>query len=298
VDNQRIVLAFNGHPASCAAVKWIDADVIALIVDVGQGDDPEEVYGRALACGARNVHVVDRCEAFVRCAVVPAAAALAPLDEQALRQLTYPVIAAALVEVAAIEGVDTVAHASIDPMLDAEIHALNPALRVLAPAREWQSQHIDVAEYVKMHHLSPGAVHPERHLLIRRAAASAPSETGTATLTIGFEAGVPVSVNGVTMELPELIESLSLIGGQYRIDNANTRPASAQGATVGKPASAQGATVGNPALVLLQSAYRASAGHGSVTLTLQRSVDADLHSSAEATEGKQVGLSPSLNGRL
>jgi len=109
---------------------------------------------------------------------------------------------------------------------------------------------------------------------------------------------VPVSVNGVTMELPELIESLSLIGGQYRIDNANTRPASAQGATVGKPASAQGATVGNPALVLLQSAYRASAGHGSVTLTLQRSVDADLHSSAEATEGKQVGLSPSLNGRL
>jgi argininosuccinate synthase len=247
VNEHRIVLAFNGHPASCAAVKWIDADVVALIVDVGQGDDPEEVYGRALACGASNAHVVDRCETFARWAVVPAASALAPLDERALRQLTYPVIAAALVDVAAIEGADTVAHASIDPMLDAEIHALNPTLRVLAPAREWQSQHIDVAEYVKMHQLPPGAVHPERHLLVRRAAASAPSETDTATVTIGFEAGVPRSVNGVAMELPELIESLSVIGGQYHIDDAKAAPA----------------------LVLLQSAYRASAGAASVSLKLQ-----------------------------
>ena len=257
MNNQRIVLAFNGHPASCAAVKWIGADVVALIVDVGQGDDPEEVYGRALACGARNVHVVDRCETFARRAIVPAAAALAPLDERTLRQLTYPVIAAALVEMAAIEGADTVAHASIDPMLDAEIHALNPALRVLAPAREWRAHHLVVEDYLKMHRLTPAASHPDRHLLMRRAmAARTPGTLGTlgtpgtfdtATVTIGFEAGVPRSVNGVAMELPELIESLSLIGGQYHIDDANAAPA----------------------LVLLQGAYRASAGQGSVTLRLQ-----------------------------
>ena len=242
MNQQRIVLAFNGHSASCAAVKWLaetfDADVIALIVDVGQGDDPEEVYGRALACGARNVHVVDRCEAFARRAVVPAAAALATLDERALRQLPYPVIAAALVEVAAIEGAGTVAHASVDTTLDAEIHTLDPMLRVLAPARD------------VMHHLQPaGAGHPDRHLLMRRAAGTAPSATETATVTIGFEAGVPRSVNGVVMELPELIESLSLIGGQYQIDGSNAAPA----------------------FVLLQRAYRESAGRGSVTLKLQAS---------------------------
>jgi argininosuccinate synthase len=273
LNTQRIVLAFNGHAASCAAVKWLaetrDADVVALIVDVGQGDDPEEVYGRALAFGARNAHVIDRCKEFARRAVVPAVEALVPLDNRALRQLTYPVIAAALVEVAAIEGADTVAHASIDPMLDAEIHAARTRadlkvgpypLRVLAPAREWPAHHLVIEAYLKMHHLTPAASHPDRHLLMRRAMAAGtrgtlgtPGSSGTrgtfdtATVTIGFEAGVPRSVNGVAMELAELIESLSLIGRQCHIDDSNPVPA----------------------LVLLQGAYRASAGQGSVTLRLQ-----------------------------
>jgi len=264
VNTQRIVLAFNGHAASCAAVKWLaetrDADVVALIVDLGQGDDPEEVYGRALACGARNAHAIDRCEEFARRAVVPAAEALVPLDDRALRQLTYPVIAAALVEVAAIEGAGTVAHASIDPMLDAEIHAARTRadlkvgpypLRVLAPAREWPAHHLVIEDYLKMHHLTPAASHPDRHLLMRRAIAAGtrgtPGTFDTATVTIGFEAGVPRSVNGVAMELPELIESLSLISRQCHIDDSNPVPA----------------------LVLLQGAYRASAGQGSVTLRLQ-----------------------------
>ena len=267
MNTQRIVLAFNGHSASCAAVKWLaetcDADVIALIVDVGQGDDPEELYGRALACGARNVHVVDRCEAFAHRAVVPAASALATLDERALRQLTYPVIAAALVEIAQIEGADAVAHASVDTTLDAEIHALGHTLRVVAPAREWRSHHLVVDDYLKMHRLTPAASHPNRHLLMRRGRPGTSGTLGTlgtpgtlgtsvtlgtpetATVTIGFEAGVPGSVNGVAMELPELIESLSLIGRQCHIDDAS------------------------PALVLLQGAYRACAGQGSVTLKLQ-----------------------------
>ena len=243
MNNQRIVLAFNGHPVSCATVKWLadssDADVIALIVDVGQGEDPEEVYGRAFACGASNAHVVDRCEEFARRAVVPAVKTLAPLDERALRQLTYPVIAAALVEVARIEGAGAVAHASVDTVLDAEIRALDPTLRVLAPARDLR------------HHVSAGAVHPDRHLLMRRARTVGTLGTlgtpETATVTIGFDAGVPRTVNGVSMELPELIESLSLIGRQFHIDDEN-------------PA---------PALLLLQSAYRPSAGVGSVTLKLQ-----------------------------
>ena len=246
MNNQRIVLAFNGHSASCAAVRLLadqyNADVIALIVDVGQSDDPEELYGRALACGAHNVHVVDRCDEFARRAIVPAAAALATLDERALRQLTYPVIAAALVEIARIECADTVAHASVETTLDADIHALAPALRVLAPARD------------VMHHVSAGAVHPDRHLLIRRTSTrgtlGTPGAIGTldtATVTIRFEAGVPRSVNGVAMELPELIESLSLLGGQYHVDDENAAPA----------------------LILLQRAYRECGGNGAATLKLQ-----------------------------
>jgi argininosuccinate synthase len=265
VTDQRIVLAFNGDAASCAAVKWLSAgasgfltggaaapatrrmaatEVIALLVDVGQQDDLEELYARARACGAHRVHVLDRCNDFAARAIVPAVASLAPLDAVALRRLTYQVIAEALVEVATIEDAETVAHASIDHALTAAIQGLYPALRVLTPALDWRARQIDVAEYVKIHRLSPAIVHPDRHLLLRRPAPA--TSASAARVTIGFESGVPRSVNGVAMELPELIESLSLIGGHYHVDEGH----------------------GAPALVLLQRAYRESGGNGTATLRL------------------------------
>jgi len=115
------------------------------------------------------------------------------------------VIAAALVEVAAIEHTDAVAHASMDPGLETSVRAVDSTLRVFAPARAWHIKGITVAEYVKMHRLPAGAVHPDRNLFMRHSP-SAPAFDHPATVTIGFEAGTPVSVNGVAMELPELIE--------------------------------------------------------------------------------------------
>jgi argininosuccinate synthase len=223
-------------------------DVVALVVDVGQVDDLEEVQARAVACGAIRAHVVDRCEAFARDVIGPAAAASTPLDEVALERLAHPVIASALVEVAAIEAADTVAHASADQSLERAILALRPTLRVLAPARDWIARHVDVADYVKMHHLSPGVVRAERHLLIRRPGSTA-SGCEAASVTVGFDDGVATSVNGVSMGLPELIESLSLIGGRYGLCESAALPA--------------------PALELLQAAYAACGGHGSVTLLVR-----------------------------
>jgi argininosuccinate synthase len=237
VDTQRIVLAFNGTATSCRAVTWLTgayhAEVAALIVDVGQTDDLEDVHARALKCGAVRAHVVDRCDGFAREMIVPAAAAGVPLDDEALRRLAHPVIAAALVEVAAIESADAVAYASGHGSLGEQIRAVNPTIRVLSPTREWVHQH-----------LSPAVAHGQRHLLLRSPVATA---TSAAQLTIGFASGIPVSVNGVTMGLRELIESVSLIGGQY----------------------AAGLLEVSPALGLLQAAYRASGGRGAVTLQLQ-----------------------------
>lgn len=248
----RTVLAYNGHPSSCAALHWLAssnaADVVAVIVDIGQGEDPEETYNRAISSGALRAHVIDRREEFARLAVTLAASLDAGPDEPTLRRLTYPVIASALVEVAVIEGAFLIAHGSEDEALDAEIHALTSALRrVIAPAREWRDQRIDVGEYMKAHRLTPAVAHPDRHLLIRSRVAAATSPADTAVLSIEFDAGTPVSVNGVPMTLPELIESLSLIGGRYRGQQSND----------------------TPALTLLQNAYRECAGHGLVTLRLQ-----------------------------
>lgn len=247
----RCVVAFTGHPASCAAVRWLmdehGVDVVALVVDVGQRDDLEEVQARAVASGAIRAHVVDRCAAFARDVMRSAATASAPLDQDALERLAHPVIAAALVEVAAIETADAVAHASAHESLDRAIGALDPALRVLAPAREWIARHVDVADYVKRHHLSPGVVRPERHLLIRRPVSTASGEA--ASVTIGFDEGSAASVNGVSMGLPELLESLSVIGGRYGLGQSAAVPA--------------------PALDLLQAAHAASGGRGSVTLLVR-----------------------------
>jgi argininosuccinate synthase len=249
-------------------------DVVALIVDVGQRDDLEEVQARAVACGAIRAHVIDRCEAFARHVIGPAAAASTSLDQDALERLAHPVIAAALVEVAAIEGADVVAHASAHESLDNAIGARNPALRVLAPAREWVARHVDVADYVKRHRLSPGGVRVERHLLIRRPVSMA-SGCEAASVAIGFEDGRAASVNGVSMGLPELIESLSLIGGRYGLGESAAVPA--------------------PALDLLQAAHAACGGRGSVTL-LVRSGSIAVAGPADASAGA-ANAGPYEDGR-
>jgi argininosuccinate synthase len=231
VNRQRIVLAFSGDMRSCAAVKWLTAschaDVAALVVDVGQADDLDEIRTRAIACGALRAHVVDRCEAFVRDVIVPAAAALAPPDDEALRRLAHPVIAAALLEVAAIEGADAVAYASAGHSLGEHIRAIDPAMRVIVHAGERSDA---------------DAVRAGRHLLMRRPADAA---SDPAHVTIEFDDRLPVSVNGVSLGLRELIEILSLIGGEYAPVTADA-----------------------PALDLLRAAYTGCGGLGSITLQL------------------------------
>ena len=233
MDRQRIVLAFSGDARSCAAVKWLMAsgqtDVVALVVDVGQLDDLEELRARAIGCGAMRAHVLDRCETFARDVVLPAAAALAPPDAVALHRLAHPVIAAALVEIATIERADGVAYASTHPSLGEHIRSLDAAMRVVVPGGEWLS--------------NTSAIRDGRHLLMRRTACVADE---AAHVTIEFDQGAPVSVNGVTMELRELIESLSLIGGEYAA-----------------------ATADAPGLDVLRTAYSACGGRGAVTLHLQ-----------------------------
>lgn len=241
MNRERIVLAFAGDARSCAAVKWLTkscgADVAALVVDVGQQDDLEEIRARAIACGAVRAHVLDRCEAFARDVIVPAAAAPAPPDDEALRRLAHPVIAAALLEVAAIEGADAVADASADRSLGEHIRAIDPAMNVIVPPAA---------------SAETSAVRAGGHLLMRPPASSAPEP---AHVTIEFHDRVPVSVNGVPLALRELIEILSLIGGEYAA-----------------------ATAEAPALDLLRAAYSACGGRGSITLQLHPAQPVLVHS--------------------
>ena len=233
MTKERIALAFSGSLTSSAAVAWLlerhGADVVTLTVDVGQTEDLEEVRVRALACGALRAHVVDGREAFARDVVVPALAAGTASAERAPR-LADPLIAARLVEIATIESADAIAHGGAADgdargvTLGTTLAAVAPGLRIVAPAREWDMDAAGLAAYARARGLPGPSQRREPHLLIRRAADPARAPRAGAHLEVGFESGVPVSLNGVPMTLVELLESVSLIAGQYGLGHGERWP--------------------------------------------------------------------------
>jgi argininosuccinate synthase len=258
---ERFALAFSGSLASSAAVAWLmerhGADVVTVTVDVGQTGDLDDVRARALACGARRAHVIDARDAFARDYVIPAVRSGAIADTASLSRLADPLIAKTLVEVAGIEAADAVAHASSrtpdagghDGSFDALLHAVDPSLRIVTPAREWGMGAPRLAEYVRARGLPATFGRPASHLLIRPAVAPERASSAEAHLDLAFECGVPVALNDVVMTPAELIESLSLIAGQYGLDF--------------------GSDVTAPAAVVLGAAYRAtSSPDEGVRLTL------------------------------
>lgn len=254
---ERIALAYSGSLASSAAVAWLierhGAEVVTVTVDVGQSEDLDEVRGRALACGAARAHVIDAREPFVHDCVIPAlrAAAHGP-GAAALAQLADPLIARTLLEVAALEAAAAIAHASAAATFDALLQAAAPpSMRVVAPARMWSLDGAALAEYARQHALPASAPRRERHLLLRSAVDPARAPANDAHVDIVFERGLPVSINGVPMTLPEAIDSLSLIAGQHGVGFADG--------------------VSAPAASVLLAAYGASDDPGaSVRLTLRR----------------------------
>jgi argininosuccinate synthase len=221
----RVVLAYSGSLEASAAIPWLsascDADVVALILDVGQEEPVEPLRARALACGAVRAHVIDARDEFARDYVVPSLHAGAGGGEPSVAALVRPLVARKLAEVAAIEGAAAVAHASTDERFHAAVAAQVPGLPTLAPAREWGMTAAELGEYLRAGGVSfvPPAARDagDRHLLVRPSADPARAPEGEARLELAFRNHVPVAVNGVPMSASELIESLSLIAGQYGV---------------------------------------------------------------------------------
>lgn len=246
--SRSVVLAYSGGARSSAAVAWLrkrhDADVVTVTVDLGQSADLAEVRERALAVGAIRAHVIDKREEFAREIVWPSlmAGALSDSRYPMATALSRPLIARTLVEIAAIERATAVAHTATSRdriRLSQPLAALNPALTVIACGDETGFDEA-VAER------SP---EPETRVddnlwgrtIGRRADdGSAPADESLFTLTrplddtparpahveIEFDGGAAIGINGVTMRLVELIESLSTIAGEHgvgRLDRIKVR---------------------------------------------------------------------------
>jgi argininosuccinate synthase len=300
---QRVVLGYSGGVETSAAIPWLAerhaAEVITMTLDLGQGTSLEEVRDRALAAGAARAHVLDVRDDFVRDYVLPALKADATDDDGApmAAALSRPLIVSKLVEIAEMEAATAVAHGCADGgvdlvRLDAAAHALNPTLKVLAPAREWTMSTTDEMAYARLrgrllpHGIAgwpasrgnlwgrsfargPGDAQevwpPESAYVRTRTPADCPDEP--AHVDVRFENGEPTALNGVPMPFVELITTLDLIAG-------------ANG--VGRTVSRGGAECGEaPAAIVLHAAHR----------ELQRLVTAaDLSRQCRAMSATYAGL--------
>jgi len=146
---EKVVLAYSGGLDTSIIIPWLkenyDCDVIAMIADVGQGDDVDQVAEKARKTGAAKVSVVDLRNEFLTDYVFPALRAGAVYEDKYLlgTSLARPVIAKHKVEVALKEGATALAHGCTGKGNDQvrfehAFQALAPELKVIAPWREWK----------------------------------------------------------------------------------------------------------------------------------------------------------------
>jgi argininosuccinate synthase len=252
--SKRVVLAYSGGLDTSIIIPWLkenyDYDVIAMVGDVGQGDDIEAVVKKAYDTGASKVIVEDLREEFLRGYVFPALKAGAVYEHKYLlgTSLARPVIAKHQVEVALREGATAVAHGCTGKgndqvRFELAYQAIAPELTVIAPWREWDlKSREDCLDYAEKRGIPVEASRQKIHSRDRNLwhisheggeledAGNAPfASTWQLTkspqeapdreeqVEIDFEQGMPVSVNGLNMDPVSLVELLNEIGGRNAI---------------------------------------------------------------------------------
>jgi argininosuccinate synthase len=250
-----VLLLYSGGLDTSVMLKWIQdqygAEVVALTVNLGQpGEDYEIVKGKALQLGALDCHVVDAREEFAREYVVPAikANALYGGGYPLFTALGRPLIAKLAVEYARRTGCDTIAHGCTGKgndqvRIEATVATLAPELRVIAPVRSWQMGREEEVAYAREHgipvkggtEVAPYSIDdnlwgrssegrwieeldhaPEDDVfqLVTRPE-EAPDEAEV--VTVEFEHGVPVALNGERLGIVELLERVAAIGARHGV---------------------------------------------------------------------------------
>jgi argininosuccinate synthase len=255
----RVVLAYAGGfdvGAAIASLKSrLRAEVVAVTMDLGQGQSLEELRDRAMAAGAARAHVLDLRETFAANYVLPSLKADATAADGApmAAALGRALVADKLVEVAGIEQAGTVAHGAVGAdgstgTFDASIRSLNPALNVVPVAggagSNSEAGHRLGANLwgrtIERAGASGGLeMVPERAFRLTRPVTASPGEP--ASVEIRFERGAPAAVNGVPMPLVELIGAMSHLAGAHGVGRLGTGEAVLEA----------------PAAVVLHAAHRA-----------------------------------------
>ncbi|CAH0346212.1 argininosuccinate synthase [Bacillus sp. CECT 9360] len=261
MTNQKVVLAYSGGLDTSVAIKWLQEkgyDVVACCLDVGEGKDLDFIKEKALKVGAIKSYVIDAKEEFANEFALPALQAHALYEGKypLVSALSRPLIAKKLVEVAETENAVAVAHGCTGKgndqvRFEVSIQALNPNLKVLAPVREWNWSREDEIQYALDNEIpipinldspysidqnlwgrsnecgileDPWAAPPEEAYELTTSLEQTPDTPDI--IEIGFENGVPVSLNNTSYTLSNLILELNLLAGKHgvgRIDHVENR---------------------------------------------------------------------------
>ncbi|WP_417579158.1 argininosuccinate synthase [Pelagibacterium sp.] len=255
-DINKVVLAYSGGLDTSIILKWLkqvyDCEVVTFTADLGQGEELEPARQRAEMMGIKEIYIEDLREEFVRDFVFPMFRANALYEGVYLlgTSIARPLIAKRLVEIAEATGADAVAHGATGKgndqvRFELSAYALNPGIRVIAPWREWDLQSrtklIEFAEQNQipvpkdkrgeapfsvdanlLHTSSEGKVLEDPAIeapdyVFQRTVDPVDAPNTPETITIGFDKGDAVSVNGEALSPAALLTKLNELGGKHGI---------------------------------------------------------------------------------
>ncbi|HEY1355261.1 MAG TPA: argininosuccinate synthase [Solirubrobacterales bacterium] len=251
----RVLLLFSGGLDTSVMLKWIqeryDAEVVCLTVNLGQpGEDYAVIEEKAKRLGALECHVVDARERFAEDFVVPAikANAIYGLGYPLFTALGRPLIAELAVEYARRTDCDTIAHGCTGKgndqvRIEATVATLAPELRTIAPVRSWEMGREEEIAYAREHGIPvkggtetpPYSIddnlwgrssegrwiedleHPPEDDVFQLVTRPEEAPDEAETITLEFEAGVPVGLDGDRFELVELLERVAEVGCRHGV---------------------------------------------------------------------------------
>ncbi len=262
MGNGTAVLAYSGGLDTSCAIAWLKEDygfdeVVAVLVDVGQAVDFEPAVGRGFRAGADDVLVLDRKDVFAEDQVAKALVANALYEGRypLVSALSRPVIAEAVAGLALELGAEAVVHGCTGKgndqlRFELAFKARYPGVRVIAPLRDRVWTRDEEMAYARERGIpveakpespfsiddnlfgraieagvleDPWASPPEEAFLLTRSPAAAPAPE---EITLGFEGGLPVSLDGESLSLSALVAALNERAGVYgigRIDMIENR---------------------------------------------------------------------------
>ncbi len=256
---EKVVLAYSGGLDTSIIISWLienyDYEVIAVCGDVGQGKETDGLEERAKASGASKIYIEDLQDEYVEDFIFPTLKAGAVYEGKYLLGTSHarPIIARRLVEIAEQEGAVAICHGATGKgndqvRFELTIKALAPHLKIIAPWRIWDiKSREDAVDYAEAHgieipvtkkdlysrdrniwHIShegmdleDPANEPQLDSLLKLGVSPEKAPDAPTYVTIGFEKGVPVSIDGEAMAPRPLVEKLNALGGANGIGIAD-----------------------------------------------------------------------------